>query len=107
METKNDKPIKKETDGRLYQPVVIFNDSVKVGFHRENRAIQLYSHNVFFEPATATKFFGIFIKQLIDAGTLPKKVVKSDGTTDDNLIKTGINEILLTDLELEDMEWKT
>lgn len=95
-----------ESDGRFYQPVVVFNQMYKVGFHSETLAYPYYAPNVFMEPSQATNFLPIYIKELIKSGDLPEDVVAEDGTLDDTRIKTAVVDVFLTALEVVDeTEW--
>lgn len=102
MSSKMSNTVKRETDGRLYQPVVFYNETTRVLFKKVSRTVPIYSNNIFFEPATATKFLSIFIRQLIERGDLPKSVVDKNGVLDNAVVRTGVVEVLLADIELED-----
>ena len=72
--SKTDKLLK--SDGQLYQPMVIYNQTIKVGFHKERMGYTFYSPNVFLEPDSAVKYMPTFRKELISAATLPQEFIK-------------------------------
>ena len=84
-----------------YQPAVIYNAEIKVGFHKEHIAYPFYSPSVFYDEGDATKFLTIFIKSLLKSGDLPPDSVNSDGSINEKRIRTVIYPIIVTELELD------
>ena len=97
--SKTDKLLK--SDGQLYQPMVIYNQTIKVGFHRERMGYTFYSPNVFLDPDSAVKYMPTFIKELISEGTLPQEVIK-DGQIDNSKIETTLAPCILSAIEAVD-----
>ena len=92
------------SDGRLFQPIVIYNKQIRVGFHSETLAYPIYSPIVFDEPAQATKYLGTFIKELVKAGDLPKDAVTEKNEVNEAIAKGAVQEIIIGTLETEDKE---
>lgn len=97
--SKTDKLLK--SDGQLYQPMVIYNQTIRVGFHKERMGYTFYSPNVFLDPDSAVKYMSTFIKELISEGTLPKEVIK-DGQIDYSMIETTVAPCILSAIEAVD-----
>ena len=97
--SKTDKLLK--SDGQLYQPMVIYNQTIKVGFHKERMGYTFYSPNVFLDPDSAVKYMPTFIKELISEGTLPQEVIK-DGQIDYSKIETTVAPCILSVIEAVD-----
>jgi light-regulated signal transduction histidine kinase (bacteriophytochrome) len=45
-----------------YQPAVVYNATIRVGFHKERIAYPFYSPSVFYTEEDATKIFGRFFR---------------------------------------------
>ena len=90
-------------DGKLYQPMVIYNQTIRVGFHKERMGYTFYSPNVFIDPQSAVKYLPKFIDELISEGTIPKDVIK-DGQIDYSMIETTVAPCILSVLELDSDE---
>lgn len=90
-------------NGHIYQPVVFYHQKIKVGFHKEELSYPFYSPLVFPEPADATKYLSTFVKTLVESNDLPKDVVV-DNKINENVIKTGVQELIICQLELKDDE---
>jgi hypothetical protein len=84
-----------------YQPAVVYNATIRVGFHKERIAYPFYSPSVFYTEEDATKFLVIFIKSLLKSGDLPPDAVNADGTINEKIIRTVIYPIIVTELELD------
>ena len=91
-----------ESDGHFYQPVVFYNKEIRVGFHNEKLAYPMYAPIIFQEPSDATTYLSIFIKDMVEDGDLPKDAILENGETNDNIIRTAVQEITLAQLEKED-----
>lgn len=90
-------------DGHLYQPVVFYKKSIKVGFHTELLAYPFYSPIVFNEPAQATGYLSTFIKDMVESGDLPKEVIVND-KLDEHLVQGAVQEIIIGKIEKEVIE---
>ena len=113
-------------EGHFWQPMVILNRDIKVGFHKEMLAYPIYSPVVFSEPAQATEYIGQFIKDLVESTYKPFdfvglcKVAKLDGEDgiieqvnpacenligliNEKIIKGAIQEIIVGKIEREDI----
>lgn len=97
--SKTDKLLK--SDGQLYQPMVIYNQTIRVGFHKERMGYTFYSPNVFLDPDSAVKYMSTFIKELISEGTLPQEVIK-EGQIDYSMIETTVAPCILSAIEAVD-----
>ena len=84
-----------------YQPAVIYNAPIRVGFHKENIAYPFYSPSVFLTEKDATNFLPLFVKGLLKSGDLPPDCVDSDGQLDTKKVKTAIYPIIVTEMELD------
>lgn len=91
-------------DGHLYQPVVIYNKQIRISFHKENLAYPIYSPIVFSEPAQATEYLSIFIKNLVESGDLPKDAILDKHKINESVIKSAIQEIIVGKIEREEEE---
>lgn len=97
--SKVDKLLK--SDGQLFQPMVIYNQTIRVGFHKERMGYTFYSPNVFLDPDSAVKYMPTFIKELISEGTIPEDVIK-DGQIDYTKIETTVAPCILSAIEVVD-----
>lgn len=84
-----------------YQPAIIYNATIKVGFHSESLAYPFYSPSVFLTEKDAVNFLPIFAKGLLKSGDLPPDCVKSDGQLDSGKVKTAIYPIIVSEMELD------
>lgn len=92
-----------QSDGRLWQVIITFKETYRVGFHKEQLAYPFYSPNVFVNQKDAERYIPIFLHSLIKAGDLPPEVIKNN-VIDEELIKTAIWPVLITALEVDDEE---
>ena len=97
--SKVDKLLK--SDGQLFQPMVIYNQTIRVGFHKETMGYPFYSPNVYLDPDSAVKYMPTFIKELISEGTIPEDVIK-DGQIDYTKIETTVAPCILSAIEVVD-----
>ena len=97
--SKVDKLLK--SDGQLFQPMVIYNQTIRVGFHKERMGYTFYSPNVFLDPDSAVKYMPTFIKELISEGTIPEDVIK-DGQIDYTKVETTVAPCILSAIEVVD-----
>lgn len=93
-----------QSDGQLYQPMVIFYDTIKVGFSTKRTSVTFYSPHVFLDPDMVTKYFPTFIKELIADGTLPERVITKDNKIDYSIIETTVAPCILSAIELDEEE---
>lgn len=89
-------------DGKLYQPVVIYNKDIKVSFHKENLAYPIYSPIVFNEPAQATNYLGTFIKELVSSGDLPEDAIINEHDINPKVIQGAVQEIIIGKMEIKE-----
>lgn len=92
--------VKNFNEPDYYQPVVFYNQPIKVGFHTENITYPFYSQNIFIDENDAVKFLSEFIKQLVKDGSLPKDAIKEDNTVNEEVIKTAVVPLLVTEMEI-------
>ena len=90
-------PKREKVDG-LYQPALIYNRHIKVGFHTESVAFTFTSNVVFFTKEECIGFMPYYVRKLIDAGDLPKDVLNADNSINEKLllpsvVKLGIGEM--------------
>ncbi len=89
-------------DGHFYQPVVIYNKQIRVGFHKETLAYPIYSPIIFAEPAQATEYLSTFIKDLVESGDLPKDAIIDQHKINENVIKGAVQEVIAGEVEREE-----
>ena len=79
-----------ESTGKVfYQPVVFYHYYTKVGFHTEATTYPYYANKIFDTPNEAVVYLGLFIRKLVEDGSLPEKAIKGNEVNDD-IIKTAI-----------------
>lgn len=84
-----------------YQPVVIYNQPIKVGFHTEHLAYPFYSPSVFLSEEDATKFLVTFVKGLLRSGDIPADALTKSGQLNDKLVRTAVYPVIVTEMELD------
>jgi len=93
IQVENEKKKKIDFTG-FYQCFLIYNTTIKVGFHKESIPYPFYCETVFTKEDEATLFMRTFIEQLIKKGDIPKDVIK-DHVVDEERIRVGIKHLNL------------
>ena len=92
---------KSVNDPDYFQPVVFYNQSIRVGFHSERITYPFYAQNVFLSEKDAVEFLRVFVKDLIKSGDIPSDAIMEDGNLDDRKIKTAIVPLIVTEMEID------
>lgn len=84
-----------------FQPAIIYNAEIKVGFHRERIAYPFYSPSVFLTEKDAANYLPIFVKGLLKSGDLPPEAVNKEGQLNEDIVRTAIYPIIVSEMELD------
>lgn len=90
--------------GFFWQPMAIYNEEYKVGFHKEHLAYPFYCPNVFATEKEAIAYAPIWIKALIHTGDIPKDALLNEKELNDKKIKVATFKVMLTAIEKDDEE---
>ncbi len=93
-----------QSDGQLYQPMVILYGVIKVGPFRKRSSATFYSPHVFLDPDMVTKYFPTFIKELIADGSIAANAITRENKINYSIIETTVAPCILSAIELDEAE---
>ena len=94
-----EKPVRKEMQTEVYQPIIFYNRIIKKGlFRKETVPISFSCNKVFLNKDEASCFVGNYVKFLINDGSLPAEaIIKKDGQ---EIVNTDIVAVGITTLSI-------
>lgn|SRR5574344_1838413 len=93
----------KSISDELWQPEVIYQKKIRVGFHQETIPFPFICNNVFRDDKEALQFLPFFIAGLIKNGDVPENVIIKDDNNKDiineNILKPCLMKLHMTMME--------